>query len=82
MKKKTDHASKTFSPLWDKTFTFEFPDMKISELELMKINFYVYSKFFDNNPLEFLNSEVGRYEIGNFNFRFIFGIFSETSYLS
>jgi hypothetical protein len=68
IEKKTDHASKTFSPLFDRTFTFEFPDLKISELELMKINFFIYSKFFDNNPLEFLNKEVGRYEIGNSNF--------------
>jgi hypothetical protein len=66
-KKKTEHAMKTFSPLWDKTFTFEFPDLKASELETIKIEITVFSKRFDNNPLDFLNIEVGRYEIGKLN---------------
>ena len=55
---------KTLSPLWDKTFTFEFEDLKTSELETMKINIVVYSKYFNNNFLDFINTEVGRYEIG------------------
>lgn len=55
---------KTFSPLWDKTFTFEFAGLKASELETINIEIRVFSKRFDNNPFEFLNIEIGRYEIG------------------
>lgn len=62
--KKTQHAAKTFSPLWDKIFIFEFPNLKASELETIKIEIKVFSKWFDSNMVDFLNEEIGRYEIG------------------
>lgn len=55
--KKTKHRKKTLSPLFDRSFNFEFQNLKKSQLESMKITIVIKDKGF------LIDNHLGGYEI-------------------